>query len=375
MKKLFLFLILVMSVIFGYGAIKGEQYPCPGSNYKYYYDTPMTGTKFWLIVYVQGTIFQGQGTDTIYVHWNDTISNDHIEFYLNGQSLFNHPIFIHNPPTPWITGESSTTPPDSVCINNIFLYELHYLQFGIPPITINNDDSSSFNWNVIGGTWTPYGYGTPNIDYSKILVTWNNSGVGVISISFIYNCPTDTTYLQVKVNPQPSIIITDSIISIFDTSHFESNLNTFGNYNWVIQKQDSLNPNSGFQILDSIPYTNKLNVQWVDTGKYTASLHFDSCGLNNVSVDTILVTLDNIVSIFQNNKEDIVIYPNPVQDKLFFRNIDEDSEILIYNLNGELLIKKYNTLNYIEVKDLYSGIYIIKIYSSQKVITKRFCKM
>lgn len=372
MKKLFLFLILVMSVIFGYSQtvtvlpeLNVGYTPCPNYTYSYYF----TGT--WLSTYHYviepdtscGIIIGSDTSSTVYVKWKNSINVTGSVRIYDGQNPTNFrcQVSIKNPPTLAIVGNEFN------CIGDTSDYHIVITQgFGVNPV--------DYNWTVTNGLYN-YTNQLP-IDSGNITVTWLGSGNNIITFSFFYNCPTDTTYLQVKVNPQPNIISSnDSIVSKFDTSHFESNLNTFGNYNWLVQKQDTLNPNSGFQILDSIPYTNKLNIQWVDTGKYTVSLHFDSCGINPASVKSILVTLDNLVSISENNKQDVIIYPNPVQDKLFFNNIDENSQILIYNLNGELLRKIYNTLNYIDVGDLYNGLYIIKISSREKIITKRFCKI
>ena len=53
------------------------------------------------------------------------------------------------------------------------------------------------------------------------------------------------------------------------------------------------------------------------------------------------------------------VFPNPTSDVLYF-NIDNstDYESVIYNLNGQELLKTRNT-NQLNVKALNSGVYII----------------
>ena len=74
---------------------------------------------------------------------------------------------------------------------------------------------------------------------------------------------------------------------------------------------------------------------------------------------------------------DFKIYPNPVKSVLFIETVEAENVISIYNLQGVLLksITSNKTLTKINVIDLSSAIYIVKVANSnsinyQKIIVK-----
>lgn len=71
-----------------------------------------------------------------------------------------------------------------------------------------------------------------------------------------------------------------------------------------------------------------------------------------------------------------VIFPNPVQDRLFVRcgAISVIDEIIITNIAGKTVIREYtfNTSEGIDVSYLQNGIYIARIKTGQQVVTKKF---
>jgi surface protein len=73
------------------------------------------------------------------------------------------------------------------------------------------------------------------------------------------------------------------------------------------------------------------------------------------------------------NQLDISIYPIPVIDKLFIQGLSNPTKISVYNLLGNLVLSK-TTSSQINVDNLQSGIYIIKIVDEQKEIIRKFIK-
>ena len=73
------------------------------------------------------------------------------------------------------------------------------------------------------------------------------------------------------------------------------------------------------------------------------------------------------------NQLDISIYPNPVIDKLFIQGLSNPTKISVYNILGKLVLSK-TTSSEINVDNLQSGIYILKIVDNQKEIVRRFIK-
>jgi surface protein len=70
---------------------------------------------------------------------------------------------------------------------------------------------------------------------------------------------------------------------------------------------------------------------------------------------------------------DISIYPNPTNDKLFIQGLSSSSKVSIYNVLGKLVLSQTISKE-IDVNNLQSGIYIIKITDEQKEIVRKFIK-
>jgi endo-1,3(4)-beta-glucanase len=71
----------------------------------------------------------------------------------------------------------------------------------------------------------------------------------------------------------------------------------------------------------------------------------------------------------------IVMFPNPVNNKLFIKSQSEDLiKIDIYSVFGNLVKSATKNLNEINVEDLSSGLYLIKIYTLKESISKKLIK-
>ena len=70
----------------------------------------------------------------------------------------------------------------------------------------------------------------------------------------------------------------------------------------------------------------------------------------------------------------ISIYPNPVKDVIHIANLFEMSVISIYRLDGTLVKKMKTQDSAINVSDLPAGSYLIKIETSNKIISKLIVK-
>lgn len=82
------------------------------------------------------------------------------------------------------------------------------------------------------------------------------------------------------------------------------------------------------------------------------------------------------LSVASNNLESIKLYPNPANNQLFFdtNNLTINS-VSIYGVDGKL-VKQQNDLNNnsINISDLTSGVFFVKIASEEGTITKRIIK-
>ena len=101
-----------------------------------------------------------------------------------------------------------------------------------------------------------------------------------------------------------------------------------------------------------------------------------SASSNNICTGSfggvIELTFESFVQGY--NDQEIIIYPNPVKDKL---NIESEriiiSRLSIYDIGGQVLIDKHvdGYRAAVDVGDLKPSIYIIRVYSDEAVITRR----
>lgn len=70
---------------------------------------------------------------------------------------------------------------------------------------------------------------------------------------------------------------------------------------------------------------------------------------------------------------EVKIYPNPASSQLNIAGLDDVKAIHVFNMNGSL-VKTVNGLSNINVTDLYSGLYILKIHTDNAVYSAKFMK-
>jgi len=73
------------------------------------------------------------------------------------------------------------------------------------------------------------------------------------------------------------------------------------------------------------------------------------------------------LSIENSNKNDILIYPNPALNKIYVSNSTNSKIAYIWNLKGQLILKKDIDKNkFIDVSNLKSGVYIISLDNTSR---------
>ncbi len=101
-------------------------------------------------------------------------------------------------------------------------------------------------------------------------------------------------------------------------------------------------------------------------GVYIAKLQT----VSGVVYDTCVVVLSNGNYIVEKDKNNILIYPNPVKDKLFISSNILLEDVSIFNLIGEKVLNT-NQLE-IDISSLSKGIYIVTcITSDNKILNKK----
>lgn len=70
----------------------------------------------------------------------------------------------------------------------------------------------------------------------------------------------------------------------------------------------------------------------------------------------------------------ISIHPNPVQDKLYFDTEKQIQNVQIFDLNGRMIQEVKVSGDAIDVKELASGVYLVKIFTAEGNVTHKIIK-
>lgn len=121
---------------------------------------------------------------------------------------------------------------------------------------------------------------------------------------------------------------------------------------------------------------NPTNITYDEPGEFSVTL----VARNAFTSDSI--TKESYISVSPNqisekNKDKIEVYPNPVNEFLYFKMPHGEMiyKAVVYNITGKI-VKTYEQENIskIHVKNLVPGLYFCKLYLENRIITKKFTK-
>lgn len=100
------------------------------------------------------------------------------------------------------------------------------------------------------------------------------------------------------------------------------------------------------------------------------SIHVRDGYISCSDLNELLLSTDEILLTSSKNK--CLVYPNPVSfDKKLFLNCDKIDSVVIYNTAGNI-VKTFKNINtpYITINELSTGVYILVMYSKDKLISR-----
>lgn len=129
-----------------------------------------------------------------------------------------------------------------------------------------------------------------------------------------------------------------------------------------------------FVIMHFIVYNDSLE-EPIDY-EITTNNDVSSLIITNINGDQAFYNNTPPLSVNENIFQEISLYPNPVQDQLFFKTSISLQTATVYSLNGKL-VSKYNisNLNTINTANLTHGLYFVIVEDKEEnKITKKFVK-
>lgn len=99
---------------------------------------------------------------------------------------------------------------------------------------------------------------------------------------------------------------------------------------------------------------------------------FELSGINRITFDLVTEAVESIT----HNNTSLHLYPNPTENHLFIETEHEIEEIVIYDVYGRKCQQANETTSQqvLDVTDLNTGIYFIKVVTDNNEIVKRFVK-
>ena len=226
-------------------------------------------------------------------------------------------------------------------------------------------DSTMFNYNplanVDNSSCIPFIYGCT--DPSMLNYNPQANSEDFSCIPYIYGC-TDSTALNYDslANTENGSCIT-IVEGCMDPTAF--------NYSGMANVNDSASClyNAGCITGPGNPY-------WLNDPCYAWVISVDDYCCNNAWDEVCQSTYDYCNNswagpiLSRTLEENIVVYPNPVNDKI---NINKFVDIKVYNIIGDMIISKTNT-NVLDVSKLNSGVYNLQIICNNKIVNKTIVK-
>lgn len=184
---------------------------------------------------------------------------------------------------------------------------------------------------------------------------------------------------------QPGDLIRNAIklstcLETCQTCQVNNTINTVTTTSKFIQVSNNITANS--TINENLNINFRANDVLFQSG-FNIKSNFYSSFIATVDPCNNLIASRNSVSTFENNKlilsknnafeiSGLEIYPNPINaDKVLFikSDLNLEKEVIIYNILGKQVINTTTVENAINVSDLFSGIYIVKVSENGKTST------
>ncbi len=134
-----------------------------------------------------------------------------------------------------------------------------------------------------------------------------------------------------------------------------------GNYTWT--------PNSSLNV------DNTQSVISTPTTSTTYTINFeDGNGCTNLTSITIPVSICTGINTVNDFEKSVLLYPNPVNSKLYFITDLNVLNVKVFNYNGQLLSLPVSA-NSINCSNLNNGIYTIEFKTEKGIVYKKFVKI
>ena len=219
----------------------------------------------------------------------------------------------------------------------------------------------------------------PNTEYTIFVLSKNAAGENIqidkqnVTTEILGGEGISVIDLQVKVTSNTSVFVTAT-----------PNEETAEYHYILIEKSyaDSIGADSTLMIVQTVPYSlyDIDEWEWIDL-KANTEFYAIAQGKNakgewgEITKLEFITSMESNIELAENNFN---IYPNPVNDKLYIATETEAEEVVVYDVYGRIQnLRNSETQklgNSIDVSNLNSGVYFLKVVTANGEVVKRFVK-
>ena len=148
----------------------------------------------------------------------------------------------------------------------------------------------------------------------------------------------------------------------------------------VADAKDDWDQTGFYETDEEIIFANQWQTVYLDLSELADAVAFNHIFIFFGRGDTTDVTfyfddfmgpaLQTTASIDETSIQHISMYPNPVHDLLYFKNLNGSKTIKIFELNGRLIRSEQTSQNHISVSNLTPGFYFVQVNGQTKKIIK-----
>jgi hypothetical protein len=106
---------------------------------------------------------------------------------------------------------------------------------------------------------------------------------------------------------------------------------------------------------------------------YLTWCHFNCTNMYQILLDSIQVSYSTNVNLANREQVQVVVYPNPANDKLLITGSFENAQVQLFTMSGRLVYQsvKEAKQTLIDVSRFENGVYILKVISQKGVVPKK----
>ena len=255
--------------------------------------------------------------------------------------------------------------------------------------TVNGLPASGINYVKDAATKTITISGTPTANISFTVTSSGSTGTpvslsGTVTLSTGGTTPSDVVHnFTLSGKTSTFFNITGNLSTSYGTASYDGltltqclKMETSTNISFTTTEPGTLT------LVFGSSYTGTINVDGtiispsggIITRTLAAGTHTILKGSGTNNLFYMKLVYNNSTGINNPMSKDITIYPNPVLDKLFFSTKEEIQKVEIFTLTGQKIYHSERNISSLDVSHLDSGNYLLKLFTSEGIVSKLIIK-